>query len=36
MRLERVSPDIRYFNLDHFLFKCECGWDSDQLVAIRD
>jgi hypothetical protein len=36
MRLESVSPDTRFFNLSHFVFKCDCGWDSDQLVAERD
>ncbi|HEY7296580.1 MAG TPA: HWE histidine kinase domain-containing protein [Xanthobacteraceae bacterium] len=33
MRLESVWPDSRFFNLHHFLFKCECGCDSDQLIA---
>jgi C4-type Zn-finger protein len=32
MRLKRASPDIRFTNLTHFVFECECGRDSDQLV----
>jgi hypothetical protein len=33
MRLEGALPDMLFVNLRHFLFKCDCGWDSDQLVA---
>ena len=36
MRLERALPDVRFVNLTHFLYKCDCGWESDQLVAMKD
>jgi hypothetical protein len=36
MRLESAVPDIHFSNLDHFLFKCDCGWDSDQLIFCLD
>ena len=34
MRLESASPDIRATNVMHFLFKCDCGRDSDKLVGM--
>jgi hypothetical protein len=32
-RLERAAPDVRYRNLQRMPFKCDCGWESDRLVA---
>jgi hypothetical protein len=36
MRLESVWPDTRFINLNHFRYKCDCGWDTDQLIAMKD
>lgn len=36
MQLDSAMPDIRYSNLRHVIFKCDCGWTSDQLVADKD
>lgn len=33
VKLERVSSDTKYKNIDHRLFICERGRTSDQLVA---
>jgi hypothetical protein len=33
MRLQSASPDLRYINLQHMIFMCDCGRASDQLVA---
>jgi hypothetical protein len=35
MRLESVSPDLRYRNLQHIIFTCGCGRTTDQLVADK-
>jgi hypothetical protein len=36
MRLERIAPDVHFTNLSHCFFKCDCGRDSDQLIADKD
>ena len=33
MQLQRAVPDANYKNLHHMMFKCDCGWESDQLLA---
>src|SRR5215475_5240592 len=34
MRLESSWPDKSYTNLRHMMFRCGCGFRSDQLVAV--
>jgi hypothetical protein len=36
MLLQHAAPDTRYKNLRHMMFKCGCGWESDQLVADEE
>jgi hypothetical protein len=36
MQLQSAEPDARYKNLQHVMFKCDCGWESDQLVADEE
>jgi hypothetical protein len=33
MRFESSQPDTHYTNLNHMMYRCECGRASDQMIA---
>jgi RNase P subunit RPR2 len=33
MRFQSALADLRYRNLNHMVFKCDCGWKTDQVIA---
>jgi hypothetical protein len=36
MQFQSTSPDENYSNLRHTIFVCDCGWQSDQLIADKN